>query len=67
MPAGVFCRSREAVVFGLLAVIAAALGYLLNGLGVHTNSWFSPQGLGLLAIAFLALYLIGAGKWIPRP
>ena len=53
--------------FGLLAVIAAALGYLLNGLGVHTNSWFSPQGLGLLAIAFLALYLIGAGKWIPRP
>ena len=53
--------------FGILAVIAAALGYLLNGLAEHTNSWFSPLGLGLLALAFLALHLIGAGKWIPRP
>jgi hypothetical protein len=52
--------------FGILAVIAAALGYLLNGLAVHTNAWFSPLGLGLLSIAFLALHLIGANSWIPR-
>lgn len=53
--------------FGILAIVAALLGYLLNGLAAHTNSWFSPVGLGLLALAFLALHLLGADRWIPRP
>lgn len=53
--------------FGILAVIAAALGFLLNGLASHTNTWFSPLGLGLLAIAFLALHLLGVGvAWARR-
>lgn len=52
--------------FGILAVIAAALGFLLNGLAAHTNAWFSPVSLGLLAIAFLALHMIGVDRWIPR-
>lgn len=50
--------------FGILAVIAAAFGYLLNGLQAHTNTWFSPLGLGLLAVAFLALHLLGASTWV---
>lgn len=53
--------------FGILAIVAALLGYLLNGLQAHTNTWFSPVGLGLLALAFLGLQLVGAGKWVPRP
>lgn len=50
--------------FGILAVVAAALGYLLNGLQAHTNTWFSPLGLGLLALAFLGLHLLGASAWV---
>jgi hypothetical protein len=53
--------------FGLLAVVAAALGYVLNGVGAHTNTWFSPLGLGLLAVAFLALHILGYGvAWLQR-
>lgn len=53
--------------FGILAIIAAALGFLLDGMAAHTNTWFSPQALGLLALTFLALHLLGADRWIPRP
>lgn len=52
--------------FGLLAVVAALLGFLLNGLAAHTNTWFSPFSLGLLSLAFLALHLSGASTWLPR-
>lgn len=52
--------------FGILAVIAAALGFVLNGLAAHTNTWFSPLSLGLLSLAFLALHLSGANAWLPR-
>lgn len=52
--------------FAILAFVAAVLGFLLNGLQAHTNAWFSPTGLGLVALAFLALHLAGAGSWLPR-
>lgn len=52
--------------FGIAAVVFGALGYLLNGLAAHTNSWFSPFGLGLLSLTCLALHLIGANSWLPR-
>lgn len=46
--------------FGLLAIIAFALDYILIGLRATTNSWFSPVGLLALGAAFLALHLLGA-------
>jgi len=52
--------------FAFLSALAAALGFLLSGLAVHTNAWFSPTSLGLLSLAFLALHLAGASSWIPR-
>jgi hypothetical protein len=53
-------------VFAFLAAVAAALGFLLNGLAAHTNTWFSPLSLGLLSLALLALHLSGANSWLPR-
>lgn len=56
--------------FAILAFVAAILGFLLNGLAAHTNAWFSPMSLGLLALAFLALHVAGfgaqVGSWIRR-
>ncbi len=52
---------------GVLAAVTAALGFLLNGLQAHTNTWFSPQSLSLLALTLLSLYIIGAGSWPRRP
>lgn len=45
--------------FGLLAAVAALLGFFLNGSGSHTNAWLSPMSLLLLAVALLALHLSG--------
>jgi len=57
-------------VFAVLAFVAALLGFLLNGLAAHTNSWFSPMSLGLAALAFLALHLAplaaGVPSWLSR-
>jgi len=57
-------------VFALLAFLAALLGFLFNSLAVHTNAWFSPMSLGLLALAFLALHLAplatGVPSWLQR-
>lgn len=56
--------------FAILAFVAAVLGFLLNGLAAHTNTWFSPLSLGLAALAFLALHLAGfgaqVGTWLRR-
>lgn len=44
----------------MMAIVAfalALLGYVLNAVQAHTNAWFSPLGLGLLALAALALHL----------
>lgn len=51
--------------FALIAFVAALLGFLLNGLAAHTNSWFSPMSLGLASLAFLALHLAGFGAGVP--
>jgi hypothetical protein len=45
--------------FGILAAVAALLGYVLNGSGSHTNAWLSPLSLLLLAVALLALHVSG--------
>lgn len=43
--------------YRLIAVVSAALGYVLDGLGTHTNTWLSPHALGLLSLLFLCLHL----------
>jgi hypothetical protein len=54
------------MLFGILAVIAAGLNFVLIGMAAHTNAWFSPEALISLAIAFLALHVLGADAWIRR-
>lgn len=52
------------MLFGILAVIAAVLNFILIGLGAHTNAWFSPEALISLSLAFLGLHVIGASERI---
>lgn len=46
--------------FGILAVIAFGLNFILIGLGAHTNAWFSPLALLSLGLAFVAMHMLGA-------
>lgn len=48
------------MLFGILAVVTAFLNFILIGLGAHTNTWFSPEALISLALAFLGLHVLGA-------
>ncbi len=52
--------------FGVLAVITAALDFILIGLGAHTNTWFSPTALLALSVVFLALHLLPTETWLKR-
>lgn len=49
----------------ILAAVAAGTGAVLNGVQAHTDAWFSPLGLLLLAVALLALHLAGIGPRKP--
>jgi hypothetical protein len=50
----------------IIAAVLAAVGYILNGAGDHTSAWLSPVGLGLAALALVALHLSGF-PWGRRP
>lgn len=50
----------------IIAAVLAAVGYILNGAGGNTSPWLSPLGLGLAALALLALHLSGV-SWTRRP
>ena len=50
----------------IIAAVLAAVGYILNGAGDHTSAWLSPLGLGLAALALLALHLSGV-TWNRKP
>lgn len=51
--------------FAIVAVVLLALGAILDGARVATTSaWLSPQTLGLLGLALLALH-VATGGW-PR-
>lgn len=52
--------------FAILAAVAYAVGFIEQGTGGSTNTWFSPSALLLLGSFFLALHLAGAGSWLPR-
>lgn len=52
--------------FGILAAVAYAVGFIEQGSDAHTSPWFSPMALLLLGSFFAVLHLIGAGQWLPR-
>ena len=62
-----FCVSEGGAVFGILAVVTFGAGYLEQADGAHTGAWASPAALTLLGLFFLALHVLGADRWIPRP
>lgn len=45
-----------------MAILAAALAlaaFIVNGAAAHTDTWFSPLGLLIAAVACIALHLAG--------
>lgn len=51
-----------------MAILAAALAFaafIINGVGAHTDTWFSPLGLLIAAVACIALHLAGIGPRKP--
>ena len=50
----------------VIAAVLAAVGYILNSAGAHTNTWLSPLSLLLAAVALLALHLAGV-NWSRKP
>lgn len=53
--------------FGILAAIVFGIGYVEQAAGNHTGAWTSPAALVFLGLFFLALHVLGADRWIPRP
>lgn len=53
--------------FGILAAITFGIGYFEQANSAHTGTWTSPAALVFLGLFFLALHLLGADRWIPRP
>ena len=53
--------------FGIFAAITFGIGYLEQANSAHTGTWTSPAALVFLGLFFLALHVLGADRWIPRP
>jgi hypothetical protein len=58
---------KEDTMFGILAAVTFGIGYFEQATTGHTGTWTSPAALTLLGLFFLALHLLGADRWIPRP
>lgn len=57
-------RLRRPVIFGIAAVVAFLLAWILNAFHVG-NDWIGPHPLLYLGAAFLAVHLLGVATGVP--